>query len=262
MTNAGRNREPLIMMEGVSKTYVTATNPICALTNVSVNVTSGEILSIIGTNGSGKSTLLAVAGGLLQPEAGVVRLDGLDVSQSSLRRLATLRGIMYQQPARNLCVSFTLAEMITAYAGPRDLELDDLRLTLRRLAVVETRRISSMSGGQQQLFALELILARRPSVILLDEPTAALDVRNARLVRERVRTAAGRGMAVMFVSHNIDEAVAIADRLVFLHEGVVVRCWSRSMLIDEGAEAIRSYAGAYAAHGVASDTSQSAQASG
>lgn len=234
---------PAIRVSGARKTYLAQGRPVHALIEVNVSVLPGELAVILGPNGSGKSTLLRAMGGLVRLDAGKVELAGRDILALSPRNLATSRGVLQQHPRRNLCQGFTVAEMFALYAdGSTRFSASEAHGTLQRIGVSLDRLAGTLSGGQQQLLALELLLARSPQTILLDEPTAALDPQNAAIVRERLRQTHRNHLAMVLVSHNIDEAIRLADRLLFLHEGNLVRSWQGEELASLTPEAVRDFA--------------------
>ena len=241
-------RSAELVVASARKCYAGVGRTVCALDEVSFEVAQGEVCLIIGTNGSGKSTLLQAVAGRLALDRGSITLDKRHVASIKRPVLGRLRGMLYQQPLRNLCAEFSIAEMVALYGdGLDDASFSELFLSLERIGVGRDRIVNTLSGGQQQIVALELVLARRPNLILLDEPTAALDVENAALVRNRVVDAASMGVSVMFVSHDIDEALALADKLIFLHCGRLIKQWYgpelSALTADELRDFVRATAG-------------------
>lgn len=236
------NNAATLVVSHARKSYTSIDQTVWALDDVSFNLRNGEVASIIGTNGSGKSTLLQAIAGLLPLEEGSIQLDGRNVSHIGSRDLARTRAILYQHPLRNLCPGFSIDEMITLYEdGINGASFEDLLKSMERIGLDPSRTVSTLSGGQQQLLALELVLARHPELILLDEPTASLDMENASLVRTRVRDAASSGISVVFVSHDLEEALAVADHLIYLHQGKLVKHWQSEELASLNENALRDF---------------------
>jgi ABC-type multidrug transport system ATPase subunit len=215
-----------VHVRGASKTYESWGRIAQALRNVDFDAEAGEVVAIIGTNGSGKSTLLKSIGGLIQLDAGRLEIGGVDISSISKGSMAKLRGMLHQAPLKSLCPNFSIEEMLRLYLdGFESQSQDSLRSRLAEAEVPSRGRVRELSGGQQQLLALELVLARRPRLILLDEPTASLDTRHATRILERIAEAGQNGITVVLVSHNLEQGLEISQRLVFLHEGRCMRTW-------------------------------------
>jgi len=212
----------MLELAGVSVRYGTAV----AVDVVDLRVDDGEIVAVLGPSGSGKSTLLRAAAGLEPLTAGSVRWDRVDLGPVPTHRRGF--GLMFQDhalfPHRD--VLGNVAFGLRMHRLPRD-EIDTrarASLALVGLTGFETRRINDLSGGEQQRVALARALAPEPRLLMLDEPLGALD----RALREHLvaelRTLFVRiGITVVFVTHDHDEAFAIADRIVVMHEGRVAQ---------------------------------------
>ncbi|RPE74299.1 MULTISPECIES: ABC transporter ATP-binding protein [unclassified Frondihabitans] len=222
---------------------------------LSFAIAPGRRLGIIGESGSGKSlTALAVLG--LLPEAlvgtGSVRLSGNEVIGTAERALVPLRGsevaIVFQEPLTSLDplmrVGRQLAEPVrrTAARSGQKLSraevLDRVREALVEMSLPDPDRIASaypheISGGQRQRVAIALALASRPKLLIADEPTTALDVSvQAEILALLDRVVADRGMALLFISHDLAVVSRVADDVVVLREGRVVDRGSLAVLID------------------------------
>lgn len=209
--------------------------------DVDLAVERGEVLAVLGPNGSGKSTLLAVLAGLLAPDVGHVRVGERTLTSVGTGRATPVLvapaeravGLLGQEPL--LFPHLTAAENIAfgpaaRGAGRRTARLlaDDW-LTAVGLAETADRRPAALSGGQQQRVALARALAARPDVLLLDEPMASLDVRTAPEIRDLLRAQlAAHRTTTLLVTHDVLDAVVLADRVAVLVDGRVV---------DEGATA-------------------------
>ncbi|MEQ4719089.1 ABC transporter ATP-binding protein [Nonomuraea sp. B19D2] len=198
-----------------------------ALKGVSLEVSAGELVAVMGPSGSGKSTLLNVAGGLDRPTSGTVTIEGRDLT--TVKDLARLRrgsvGYVFQD--LNLIPSLTAAENVML---PR--ELDGVRSGRARteaLAVlaevgageVADRFPEELSGGQRQRVAIARALAGERLLLLADEPTGALDTATGDEILQLLRTRCDEGAAVLLVTHEPRYA-AWADRVVYLRDGLIV----------------------------------------
>ncbi len=195
-----------------------------ALRGVSLGVQQGEVLGIVGGTGSGKSTLVRHMNLLLAPTSGEVLVDGVEASflkKSELRRRV---GLVFQFPEAALFAP-TVEEDV-AFAPQRlGLEEDEVRIrvgeSLRSLGVGELagRSPFALSGGEKRRVAIAGVLAMRPEVLVLDEPTAGLDPASREDLLALIRNLRGAGISVVLVSHDLDEVAEVADRVCVLHEG-------------------------------------------
>jgi energy-coupling factor transport system ATP-binding protein len=222
----------LIEVETLSHTFATGT-PLArrALRDVSLRIDPGERVGIAGRTGSGKSTLVQHLAGLLQPTAGCVLLDGTPAHRRSAaaRRLRRRVGIAFQYPEDQIFEQTVFREV---GFGPRNLGLHESEIASRvnwALSAVGLdaeamggRTPFTLSGGEMRRVALASILALRPDVLILDEPTAGLDPRGRRELLERL--AASRAtpeMTLIAVSHDLDSLARVADRVIVLCDGEV-----------------------------------------
>ncbi|HEX2312280.1 MAG TPA: ABC transporter ATP-binding protein [Thermomonospora sp.] len=201
------------------------------LTGIDLTVTSGELVSLVGVNGSGKSTLLRLLAGLLTPSRGVVELDGRPLGELSRRRIARRVAVLHQTlpPVPGLTVRqlveqgrFPSQGVLGMLRAPGSGPETDEALELTGVAHLADRVLDTLSGGERQRARLALAVAQRADVLLLDEPTAHLDVRHQLEVLTLVRELrAARGLTVVTVLHELDHAARFTDRVVALHDGVV-----------------------------------------
>jgi len=204
-----------------------AYGPTTILDGVDVDVHAGQVLALVGPNGAGKSTLLSVLAGDTVPDEGDVRLDALDVRAIRLDELARRRAVLLQE--NRLSFPFPVRDVVAMGRAPwrgTAAEDDDDRVVGAALATADvahlaTRTYPTLSGGEKARTSFARALAQEPGVLLLDEPTAALDIRHqeALLVESRVRARAGA--AVVVVLHDLTLAAAYADRVVVLADGRV-----------------------------------------
>jgi putative ABC transport system ATP-binding protein len=200
-----------------------------ALRGVSLQVSAGELVAVMGPSGSGKSTLLTIAGGLDSPTSGTVTIEGSEIGALSRKALAALRrravGYVFQD--FNLIPALTAAENV---ALPRELDGDSSRVA-RKLAIVALEEVGipeladrfpdDMSGGQQQRVAIARAIVGDRRLVLADEPTGALDTETGEQVLRLLRARCDAGAAGMLVTHEARHA-AWADRVVFLRDGLLI----------------------------------------
>ncbi|GAA0951028.1 heme ABC transporter ATP-binding protein [Actinocorallia libanotica] len=199
------------------------------LEGVDLDVRPGEVLALVGPNGAGKSTLLAAVCGDLEA-GGEIVLDGRPAVSWRPVELAMRRAFLTQSHA--LAFSFTVAEVVrmgrAPWAGtPLEDEDDEAVAQAMRdtdVTAFAERPYPSLSGGEQARVALARVLAQRTPVILLDEPTAALDIRHQELVFTVARARAAEGRAVVAVVHDLALAAAHADRVAVLAGGRLAAC--------------------------------------
>ncbi|WP_442816605.1 heme ABC transporter ATP-binding protein [Streptomyces sp. NBC_01304] len=209
------------------------------LGGVSLEARAGEVLALVGPNGAGKSTLLAALAADLPATAGVVRICGRPTQEWGAAELALRRAVLPQAAA--LSFPFTVAEVVRMGRAPwagTPLEDSDDEAVAAALAATEvasfaTRPFSALSGGERARVALARVLAQRAPLLLLDEPTAALDLRHQELVLRICRERAAAGDAVVVVLHDLGLAGAYADRVAVLHAGVVAADGPPSEVLEE-----------------------------
>lgn len=195
------------------------------LDNVSVDVRIGEVLVLVGPNGAGKSTLLAALSGDQDVQAGSVHLDDRVLGEWTALEMAQRRAVLPQQ--NTVGFSFTARQVITMGRSPwaRTPRTDDdtaaIAEAMRICDVVSfaERPFTALSGGERARVALARVLAQRTETILLDEPTAALDLGHQETVMRLARSRAEQGTAVVVVLHDLALAAAYADRIVVLEQG-------------------------------------------
>ncbi|MGC9467259.1 MAG: ABC transporter ATP-binding protein [Anaerolineae bacterium] len=205
---------------------------VVAVDDVSFEVGSGEVFGLLGPNGAGKTSTLECLEGLRQPSAGTLDVLGVDPSREA-RKLRNLIGVQLQTsglPA-NMRVDEAM-RFFCAYHGvsPRYDLLERLGLTEKRDSQFE-----SLSVGQQRRLALALAIAHRPPVLLLDEPTAGLDVGSRSELHDLIQELRSAGTAVVLATHDMAEAEKMADRVAILLEGKIVAMGTPNELTATGA---------------------------
>jgi len=198
--------------------------------DVSVAVTPGALVGVIGPNGCGKTTLVRVLSGVLAPRRGAVRLDGRPLAEQPRRAVARRVAVVAQDAP--LVLGFTVLETVLmgraphlpslAFPRARDLALARAALACLDLAELEARPLGALSGGERQRVLLARALAQEPDVLLLDEPTTHLDLRHQvgilDVVQQRCRE---RGVGALAVLHDLNLAALYCDHVVLLVDGRV-----------------------------------------
>ena len=207
-----------VALEGVGKRFGEGPAAVQAVTGIDLTVAAGEFVSLIGPSGCGKSTLLRIVANLIEPSEGSVLVNGKSASRA---RLDQDYGIAFQSAGLlewrtvqgNVELPLGLHGVGKAQRREQALEL----LDLMGLADFASHRPSQLSGGMQQRVAIARALARRPALLLMDEPFGALDeMTRERMQSELIRICAETGAAVVFVTHSIPEAVFLSQRVVVM----------------------------------------------
>jgi len=192
---------------------------VTVLGGVSLVIAPGAPTVLIGPNGSGKTTLLRVAMGLLPPSTGVVTWDGVAEASPARRAIVFQRPVMLRRSVEsNVRYALNAAHIPSARHDARLAEL----LSLVGLDALALRPARKLSGGEQQRLALARALARDPSVLFLDEPTASLDPAATKAIEDIIRAVSARGVKVVMATHDLGEARRLAGDVVVLHRGRVV----------------------------------------
>ncbi|TNB72917.1 ATP-binding cassette domain-containing protein [Arthrobacter sp. BB-1] len=193
------------------------------LQDVSLAVNPGEVVAVTGLNGAGKSTLLRHLNGLLRPTSGQVLVHGSDIAGTPAGNVARSVGLLFQQPRDQLFERTVLREVrfgLGRIFPPAETDRRALEaLATVGLAGAAGEHPAELPASSQRLLALASVLARRPAVLALDEPTVALDGEGLALLDAAVRAAAGEGAAVVLVTHDLAYAREMADRIVGLEGG-------------------------------------------
>lgn len=215
----------MVRLEGVSKVYGEGAAKVRALKKVSLNIKAGERVSIVGPSGSGKSTLLHMIGGVDSPTIGKVIIDGEDITAYKDEQLAIFRrrriGFIFQSyhliPVLNIEENVTMPILLDAKKP--DKEYVDYIIELLGLKNRRYHLPSELSGGQQQRVAIARALANRPSLLLADEPTGALDSENGDEVMSLLKESVEKlKQTLIIITHNIDIA-RDADRIIKIVDG-------------------------------------------
>lgn len=214
----------VIELNNVGRKYQMGHGEFWALSNITLNIPEGQLVTVLGPSGSGKSTMLNIMGGIDRADAGTVRVAGIDLSHASDRDLTQFRrdtvGFVFQ--FFNLIPNLTVQENIevTASIVKKPLPIDEI-LESVALASMATRFPAELSGGEQQRVSLARAVVKNPSLLLADEPTGSLDFATSRdILRLLVRVNELYHTTIVLVTHNA--AIAdMTDRLIRLRSGEI-----------------------------------------
>ena len=227
-SNVGGDGSMLLSLRGITKSF----GAVQALRHVDLDVPAGQVTALIGDNGAGKSTLIKAVAGIWEPTSGEKFWMGRKMQTHTPKDAANL-GIatVYQDLA--LCDNLDIvANMYLGYEATKHEVLDEITMektaqqTLKDLSVstVQSVRqlVGSLSGGQRQAIAVARAVMRDAKLVIMDEPTAALGVSQTAQVLALIKRLASNGVAVLMISHNLNDVFQVADRIAILHLGRVV----------------------------------------
>ncbi len=221
----GSGGETVLAARGVTVQYADAPAP--ALEQVNVELRAGEFVALLGQNGSGKTTLAKCLSGLLAPQAGTVHVKGQPIMDLAPQRRATLVGYVFQNPDHQIFADRVYDEIAF---GPRQVGLPAPEVHERVQAALAAAALSEradddpfwLNKGERQRLAVASLLALRPEVLLLDEPTTGLDAREQRQVMGLVSSLHRSGMTVVMITHTAWLVAEFAERVLLLHRGRLV----------------------------------------
>jgi polar amino acid transport system ATP-binding protein len=228
---------PMLVLEDVHKSF----GRLHVLRGVTMSVERGDVFCVIGPSGSGKSTLLRCINLLEPPEKGRIVLEGQEITRATRAELDFVRrriGMVFQQfnlfPHKTALENVTLAQR-TVLDRSREQAAAKGRALLERVGLADkvNEYPERLSGGQQQRVAIARALAMDPHVMLFDEVTSALDPELVKEVLDVLRELAGEGMTMVVVTHEMKFAGEVADRIVFLDEGVVAEEGTPEQVLEE-----------------------------
>ncbi|AJE33134.1 MAG: ABC transporter ATP-binding protein [Corynebacterium humireducens] len=228
----------MLKIENISKTFFPGTvNERVALNDLSLTLDEGDFITVIGSNGAGKSTLLNAVAGRLFVDAGTVLIDGKKVNKLPEYKRARYVGRVFQDPLAGTAPNLTIEENLALALlrgkgrglGPgltkkrREEFVEKLRSLELGLENRLSAKVGLLSGGQRQALSLLMAGFTNPRIMLLDEHTAALDPQRAELVTGLTeRIVAEGGLTTLMVTHNMEQAIRLGNRLIMMHEGRIV----------------------------------------
>ena len=232
--------EPIIICKDVHKWY----GHFEALCGVSLTVEKGEVLVIFGPSGSGKSTFIRTINRLEEHQKGTIIVDGIELNRDmrNIERVRMEIGMVFQQfnlfPHLSIMQNVALAP-IQVRKWPKEKAEDIAKQLLVRVGIPEQahKYPGQLSGGQQQRVAIARALAMQPKIMLFDEPTSALDPEMIKEVLESMIQLAKSGMTMLVVTHEMGFARAVADRMYFFDEGVIVESGTPRQIFEAPQEA-------------------------
>jgi D-xylose transport system ATP-binding protein len=222
-TASAATDQPVLSLRDISKNF----GAISALTDIELDVHAGEVVALVGDNGAGKSTLVKILAGVHQPSAGTISFQGRQVTLNGPSDALDL-GIATVFQDLALCENLDVVANIFLGRERSPYRLDEVAMELRAWTLLSELSaripsvrevVASLSGGQRQTVAIARSLLLEPKLILLDEPTAALGVAQTAEVLDLIERVRDRGLAVLMISHNMEDVRAVADRIVVLRLG-------------------------------------------
>lgn len=209
----------MLRVEGISVSY----GPIQALRNISLEVSAGEIVALIGSNGAGKTTTLRALSGLLRPTSGRILFDGKDVTKEK-PHLIVRSGLSHVPERRGIFANLTVFENLVIGAYVRKLQEMDLEEVFTLFPILKERRkqmAGTLSGGEQQMLAISRALLSKPKMILLDEPSLGLAPQITRSIFQTIEKINSQGTTILLVEQNANAALRVAHRGYVLDVGEV-----------------------------------------
>jgi len=229
---------PFLTMTGIGKRFP----GVLALDGVDLEITAGEILALLGENGAGKSTLLKILSGSEQPDEGTISLDGVDVTLARPHD-ATQRGIVTIYQEFTLLPQMTIAENVFIGREPRRGPLIDWKQMARDTAAILTQLglslkpmtlVRDLNVAEQQMIEIARALSMQSRLIVMDEPTSALSSTEVDKLFQIVRDLRARGLAIVFVTHRLDEVIEVCDRYTVLRDGKLVGSGAVAEITTDG----------------------------
>jgi len=216
----------MIETQGLTKQFVASgREPFTAVDSLDLNVSAGEVLALLGPNGAGKTTTVRMLAAILQPTSGWARVASFDVAArpAEVRRrvgvLTEIPGLYERMKARDYLDFY--GRLYSVPTKTRQRRVDEL---MKRLGMTKAmdNRIGTFSKGMKQKLAIVRAMLHDPLVLLLDEPTSAMDPHSARLVRDSIAELRDERRAIIICTHNLPEAEAVADRIAIIRRGGII----------------------------------------
>ncbi len=221
---------PALQVEDLHVSY----GPKRAVDGVSLEINGGEIFGLLGPNGAGKTSTLSAVEGLLRPDSGAIRIDGVDARANPSAAKAQM-GVQLQ--STSFQSDLTIREIVRLYAGLYGVplsrgEIDD-QLAEIHLGEEASKRFSQLSGGQQKRVALLIATIHDPPLVLLDEPTAGLDPQARRQLWDRIERLRDTGRSILLTTHSMEEAQAVCRRVAIIDHGKLLTVDTPAGLIEK-----------------------------
>jgi ABC-2 type transport system ATP-binding protein len=217
-TDVARSTTTGVKIAGLSKSFKSPQGPVQAVRGIDLTIDVGQTVALLGPNGAGKSTTIDMVLGLLKPDAGTIELFGRPpaeaIAAGAVGGMLQVGGVISDLNVREL-----LDMMASLYPDP--LGVDEV-IELTRIGELAGRKTTKLSGGQTQRLRFAAALIANPDLLVLDEPTVAMDVESRRQFWTTMRQFATRGKTVVFATHYLEEADAYADRIILMTRGQVV----------------------------------------
>ena len=231
----------VIKVENLKHIYKTAAGEKVALDDVSLKISDGEFVAIIGTNGSGKSTLAKHFNALLQPTAGKVFVENLDTAdEKNLWQIRSEVGMVFQNPDNEI-VAAIVEDDVAFGLENLGIEPAEIRrrvdLALDEVGMIDFKKFSpsKLSGGQKQRIAIAGVIAMQTKIIVLDEPTAMLDPQGRREVLNTVKKLHAQGMTIIYITHFMEEA-AEAEKIFVMERGKILKVGTPREIFSDAKE--------------------------
>ena len=228
----------MLKVTNLQKTFNPGTiNAKTALNGFDLHIAEGDFVTVTGGNGAGKSTLLNAIAGVWKPDYGTIEIDGVDVTNMPEHKRAKFLGRVFQDPMKGTAPDMEIAENLSIAArrgtkrrlvwGCTRKDRENYRSLLAQLGLGLEDRLSSkvglLSGGQRQAVTLLMATIRKPKILLLDEHTAALDPKTAdKVLKITEKLVTEHKLTTLMITHNMHDAIAYGNRLIMMHEGMVV----------------------------------------
>ena len=228
----------MLKIDTISKTFFPGTvNERKALQHLSLELEESDFVTVIGSNGAGKSTLLNTISGRLPIDSGSITIDGAEVSRMPEYKRAKYLGRVFQDPMAGTAPDLTIEQNLSlalkrgkprglgrgTTAARRELFRDELATLELGLENRLKTKVGLLSGGQRQALSLLMAGFTQPRILLLDEHTAALDPQRAALVTDLTqKIVSNDGLTTLMVTHNMEQAIALGNRLIMMHEGEII----------------------------------------
>lgn len=222
-----------LILRNISKTFGNESRAVPVLNSLSLEVFEGEFVTVIGSSGTGKTTLIRIIAGLEQANSGEILFNGRELSAGEV-------GYIFQKPVLypHLSVeeNILFGTKLKNFSGQVDQPHYRTLLTILGLSGLTARRPAELSGGQQQRVGIARALVRKPPLVLFDEPLASVDESMSAQIRtEILQLHAGLGFTALYITHDLNEALQLGDRVAVMTNGTIVQCSTSDRLLAEPA---------------------------